>query len=432
MVKSITNILTESIDNMWPMLTIFLVVIAVVRIAAIKNHNEKLVFYKEFTNLLFIIYILLLYELLTRAELNTVRGYNLVPFSEMFRYEIGSTSFYLNVVGNIVIFIPFGYLISTYIKPKRILSILIVSVISSATVEFVQLCIGRSLTFEKAEDMRPASPTRLQVQAGTEIDLTTSGSMLVAGKTRSGKTTGIIALLLQVLLCGRDEYGSEVIIIDPKRAELSRLPYVVALDEDGEARGILDALKRFSDTIVTRQAVLNNLSEQVGDAVKWWDAGMHPSFLFVDEFVSLKSIFPAKPAKDDPDYCISAFDSYIKRIVTMGASAGCYVIISIAEASVQEGGLPAMLRSAMSTRILFRPTRSEGLLLWDKVKLDPLPERVYGPGDAWFSSTDGEHDAVSYVHFPLMDFPVYKELGRLLTLYYEDDPEGTPPPPCET
>ena len=144
MVKSITNILTESIVNMWPMLTIFLVVIAVVRIAAIKNHNEKLVFYKEFTNLLFIIYILLLYELLTRAELNTVRGYNLVPFSEMFRYEIGSTSFYLNVVGNIVIFIPFGYLISTYIKPKRILSILIVSVISSATVEFVQLCIGRS------------------------------------------------------------------------------------------------------------------------------------------------------------------------------------------------------------------------------------------------------------------------------------------------
>ena len=290
----------------------------------------------------------------------------------------------------------------------------------------------RSLTFEKVEDMRPRGPTKLRIQDGTEIDLTTSGSMLVAGKTRSGKTTGIIAILLQALQCGRDEYGSEVIIIDPKRAELSRLPYVVALDGDGEARGILDALKRFSDTIVTRQAVLNNLSEQVGDAVKWWDAGMHPSFLFVDEFVSLKSIFPAKPAKDDPDYCISAFDSYIKRIVTMGASAGCYVIISIAEASVQEGGLPAMLRSAMSTRILFRPTRSEGLLLWDKVKLDPLPERVYGPGDAWFSSTDGEHDAVSYVHFPLMDFPVYKELGRLLTLYYEDDPEGTPPPPCET
>lgn len=50
---------------------------------------------------------------------------------------------------------------------------------------------------------------KLTVQSGTEIDLTTSGSMLAAGKTRSGKTTGIIALLLQALLQGRDKYGSE-------------------------------------------------------------------------------------------------------------------------------------------------------------------------------------------------------------------------------
>ncbi len=144
MLKSIMEIITESIDNMWPMLTIFLVVIAIVRIAAIKSSGEKLVFHKEFSNLLFIIYILLLYELLTRSELNNVSGYNLVPFTEIFRYPIGSNGFCLNVLGNIIIFIPFGYFISTYIKPKKILPILIVSLVSSATVEFVQLCIGRS------------------------------------------------------------------------------------------------------------------------------------------------------------------------------------------------------------------------------------------------------------------------------------------------
>lgn len=144
MMQSIMNIITESINNMWPMLTIFLVIIASVRIAAIRSSNEKLVFYKEFSNLLFIIYILLLYELLTRSELNHVSGYNLVPFTEIFRYRVGSRNFYFNVVGNIVMFIPFGYFISTYIKPKRILPILLVSVISSSTVEFVQLCIGRS------------------------------------------------------------------------------------------------------------------------------------------------------------------------------------------------------------------------------------------------------------------------------------------------
>ena len=299
------------------------------------------------------------------------------------------------------------------------------------TFKVEDVTIDRSLTFSDVEQMRPASPTRLRVQDGTEVDLTTSGSMLAAGKTRSGKTTGIIALLLQVLLAGRDDYDSEVIIIDPKSAELSRLPHVVTLDEAGTATAILDAIKRFSETITRRQRVLNGLSESTGDVVKWWDAGMHPSFLFIDEYVSLRAILPSKAGKDDPGYCLATFDSLIKRIVTMGASAGCYMIISIAEASVQEGGLPAMLRSAMSTRILFRPTRPEGLLLWDKVKLDPLPERIYGPGDAWFSSTDGLHDNVSYVHFPRMDFPVYRALGQLLTEYYRDSTAPTTPPAAE-
>lgn len=281
--------------------------------------------------------------------------------------------------------------------------------------------ISHALTFASVEQMRPASPTMLRVDAVNSIDLTTSGSMLVAGKTRSGKTTGIIALLLQVLLAGPDEYDSQVIIIDPKQAELSRLPHTVTLDEDGEATAILDALKAFAKTMTLRQRVLNNLSEQKGDAVKWWDADMHPALLFIDEYVACRSIFPKKAAAKDSVYCIDTYDSILKRIITMGASAGCFVIISTAEASVQEGGLPAMLRSAMSTRILFRPTIAEGSLMWDKNKIDALPERTYGPGDAWFSSTDGKHERVSFVRFPRMEFPVYMELGRLLTEYYEHD-----------
>lgn len=276
--------------------------------------------------------------------------------------------------------------------------------------------VDRSITFQCVEDMRPQSPTLLSVDKVTSIDLMTSGSILVAGKTRSGKTTGVIALLLQILSCGHDDYGSIVTIIDPKQAELSRLSHTVTLDADGEAQAILAALKNYSATITRRQHILNDLSEERGDVVKWWDAGFHPSFVFIDEYVACRSIFPKKAPKDT-DYCLDTFDSLLKRIVTMGASAGCFVIISIAEASVQDGGLPAMLRSAMSTRVLFRPTRAEGLLMWDKEKLDPLPERIYGPGDAWFSSTDGIHDTVSCVHFPKFEFPVYQELGRLLQAY---------------
>lgn len=276
----------------------------------------------------------------------------------------------------------------------------------------------RSLTYTAAVQMVPENATSIRVDSVTSIDLSTSGSMLVAGKTRSGKTTGVIALLLQVLLAGPDEYRSSVIIIDPKQAELSRLPYTVTLDGDGEARSILNALCQFLDAIVYRQSVLNRLSENGGDAVKWWDAGMHPSFVFVDEYVALRSIFPKKAAKDS-DYCIDTFDALIKRIVTTGASAGCFAIISIAEASVQEGGLPAMLRAAMSTRILFKPTLTEGRLIWDSVKLENFNDnRVYSPGDCWFSSTDGIHDAVSMTHFPHLDFPAYRALGQALTDYY--------------
>ena len=129
--------------------------------------------------------------------------------------------------------------------------------------------------------------------------------------------------------------------------------------------------------------------------------------------LALSLALAKKPDKEAPDYCLATFDDTIKRIVTMGASAGCYVIISIAQASVEEGGLPSMLRSAMSTKILFRPTLEEGRLMWPGPSLETLAvARKYVPGDAWFSSTDGEHDAPSYVHFPRMDFPVYAELGR--------------------
>lgn len=292
--------------------------------------------------------------------------------------------------------------------------------LSGTHVDFLveDVTIDKTIIARSVDDLKPDQPTTLMVQQGTNIDLTTSGSILVAGKTRSGKTTGIIALLLQVLQWGKDSFGSVVTIIDPKRAELSRLPGVVTVDDDGGGHAILAALQKFATTITQRQAVLNERSEETGDAVKWWDVEMHPCFLFIDEFVAARTLFPKRADKEDPEYCLATFDALLKRIVTVGASAGCYVIISIAEASVEEGGLPAMLRSAMGTKILFRPTLPEARLLWSADKLDAMMDkRHYAPGEAWFSSTDGEHDDVGFVKFPRMDFAVYAELGRLMRLY---------------
>ena len=280
----------------------------------------------------------------------------------------------------------------------------------------------RSLVVHDVGEIKPPNPTTLLVQQGTSIDLTTSGSIIVAGKTRSGKTTGIISLLLQALQWGKDKFDSRIVIIDPKRAELSRLPGVVTVDDDGGGHAILAALKDFADLITKRQAFLNEMSEETGDAVHWWAAKMHPCLLFLDEFVACRTLFPKRADKDDPTYSLAEFDAILKRIVTMGASAGCYVIVSIAEASVEEGGLPSMLRSAMSTKILFRPTMPEARLLWGADKLEAVMDKgYYGPGEAWFSSTDGAHDDVTCVHFPQLEFPAYRELGTLLRLYGGDD-----------
>ena len=144
----ILDTLTDAITNVWPMLVIFLIVLVTIRISYIKINHEKFVFYKEFLNLVFIIYILLLYQLLTSTELNTTSGLNIIPFTEIFRYKIGSTLFLYNVVGNILIFVPFGYFVSGYVKATRFSHILLISTVTSLTVELVQLQIGRSFDID--------------------------------------------------------------------------------------------------------------------------------------------------------------------------------------------------------------------------------------------------------------------------------------------
>ena len=144
----VIQLLTDAIKDIWPMLTIFLVVIISIRLMYIHNSSEKFVFYKEFFNMLFIIYALILFQLLTNTEMNASSGINIVPFTEILRYEVGSTQFYVNVIGNILVFLPFGYFVSSYIKATKVSHILLVMLITSFTIEFVQHYIGRSFDID--------------------------------------------------------------------------------------------------------------------------------------------------------------------------------------------------------------------------------------------------------------------------------------------
>lgn len=131
----------------WPMITIFAVVLSTVRIFYLLEHNERFVLYKEFFTLAFVIYILLLFGLVTNTDVQSFSN-NFIPFKEILRYKVQSNQFMWNVIGNIVIFIPFGYFISLYLSSKKINKPFLITAITSLTIECVQMFIGRSFDID--------------------------------------------------------------------------------------------------------------------------------------------------------------------------------------------------------------------------------------------------------------------------------------------
>ena len=52
--------------------------------------------------------------------------------------------FIYNVLGNILLFVPYGYFVTRYTETKSVFQIFIVSLVTSFTVEFLQVRLGRS------------------------------------------------------------------------------------------------------------------------------------------------------------------------------------------------------------------------------------------------------------------------------------------------
>ncbi len=135
------------IMDSWPMLLIFIVVLSTIRINYILEKGERFVLYREFFSLAFVIYILILFGLVTNTDVQSV-GNNFIPFREILRYNFGSSYFYWNVVGNILIFLPFGFFISLYLNSQKVNRPLLITFITSLTIELVQMFIGRSFDID--------------------------------------------------------------------------------------------------------------------------------------------------------------------------------------------------------------------------------------------------------------------------------------------
>lgn len=142
------NAIVDVINMSWPTVVIVVTIVTLMRITyIIKNDRKSFRLYEELFGLMFLIYLLVLFQLVTSQDL-VGGGTNLTPFKEIFRYDIMSTEFIKQVLGNILLFVPLGYFVSHYCKIKGIFGITIISLISSATIEIVQHFIGRSVDID--------------------------------------------------------------------------------------------------------------------------------------------------------------------------------------------------------------------------------------------------------------------------------------------
>ena len=139
--EQVTKTIQGVIDMTWPMLLISVVVVVSLRITYLIKNREHFTLYQELLTLSFIIYILCLFQIVTFQD--TVSCNNFIPFREIFRYHIGSRLFLKNVLGNVLLFMPFGFFSSYYLKFKKPWVILGLTLVTSFSIEVIQMSIGR-------------------------------------------------------------------------------------------------------------------------------------------------------------------------------------------------------------------------------------------------------------------------------------------------
>lgn len=133
----------ELLSMTWPTLFIAIVLVVTIRIGYLLKHRDEFVFYKEVLYLCFMLYILCVFQVVTSEDLNATNGNNFRLFTEIFRYRFGGRLFFRNIVGNVLMFVPYGFFASLYIEIKNPIKAFIIVFIASLSIEVTQLAIGR-------------------------------------------------------------------------------------------------------------------------------------------------------------------------------------------------------------------------------------------------------------------------------------------------
>ena len=142
------NLLT----GVFPMMILFSIVVIVLRVITNVYSHSKFDFYHDLKALVYVLYCFVLFVLVTTNDFSSYSN-NFIPFREIFRYKnIHDPLFIWNVQGNIILFMPFGFIIADVINLKsgkhNIWLTMLVSTITSLSIEIIQMFIGRSFDID--------------------------------------------------------------------------------------------------------------------------------------------------------------------------------------------------------------------------------------------------------------------------------------------
>lgn len=141
--RGITRNFRELIELTWPMVLVSIVIVVAIRVCFLIKNKKHIVLYRELIMLTMIIYTLMLFQVVTNQDVVSWSSNNFIPFKEMFRYKLGSALFFKNVLGNLIMFLPFGFFVAYTLRPSSKKLVVLLSLLASLTIETVQLAIGR-------------------------------------------------------------------------------------------------------------------------------------------------------------------------------------------------------------------------------------------------------------------------------------------------
>lgn len=179
----------------------------------------------------------------------------------------------------------------------------------------------------------------LKLQKGLSINLADSPHVIIWGKSGSGKSTAILAIILQLFMQGAETY-----FIDPK-TEFSAFKEFYPADmiaEDTES--ILELLRRICSEMRARQKeVARGVRERKKLGLRAYDLGMKPLVVVADEIGSAVAMMDSKQKKE--------FLGLLTQIVQKGRSVSCFAIVGTQSPKV-ETTLSSDIRQQFATKVL--------------------------------------------------------------------------------